>query len=396
MQHLDEGTIHAWLDGALSADEAARVELHVASCETCSDAVAEARGLIAASSRILTALDDVPRVSSAPSGRRDRGGRGWFPVTSRIAAVIALVVAGGALALAVRSSSTPFVALEAKADRENAVTLAALDSPVAEIAAPSLPPNANRPALLRGDGASGRGAAGAVAGRTPTQATPLEIDMAAPSPDSAPVHVAQVEVQAAAPPPAAPPARTDDTARAPSVVAAARVTADTTAVTGRSSVTEKVAGVLGARRSVADASARFAEPAAAQARPLAAPEPGAPRLLTEERLTEANGGVVVRRVYRVEETLVTLDERTPREQFDAFEQRRSREEQQAPVDSTVALERRRRMNLLELEQRRADVDSASTPATTSISWVGASGTEFTLSGAVPREQLERFRRLLGY
>lgn len=60
MQHLDEGTIHAWLDGALAPDESRRVEAHAASCDACSALVAEARGLIAASSRILTALDDVP------------------------------------------------------------------------------------------------------------------------------------------------------------------------------------------------------------------------------------------------------------------------------------------------------------------------------------------------
>ena len=30
MQHLDEGTIHAWLDGALPDDEASEVEQHVA------------------------------------------------------------------------------------------------------------------------------------------------------------------------------------------------------------------------------------------------------------------------------------------------------------------------------------------------------------------------------
>ena len=55
MQHLDEGMIHAWLDGQLPQDEAQQVEAHVAECRQCADAVAEARGLIAASSRILTA-----------------------------------------------------------------------------------------------------------------------------------------------------------------------------------------------------------------------------------------------------------------------------------------------------------------------------------------------------
>jgi anti-sigma factor RsiW len=60
MQHLDEGTIHAWLDGELPLEEQAAVEAHVASCDQCKAAVAEARGFIAASSRILTALDSVP------------------------------------------------------------------------------------------------------------------------------------------------------------------------------------------------------------------------------------------------------------------------------------------------------------------------------------------------
>ncbi len=58
--HVAEGTMHAWLDGALSADESAGVDAHIAACATCASAAAEARGLIAASTRILSTLDDVP------------------------------------------------------------------------------------------------------------------------------------------------------------------------------------------------------------------------------------------------------------------------------------------------------------------------------------------------
>ncbi|MEX2110438.1 MAG: zf-HC2 domain-containing protein [Gemmatimonadaceae bacterium] len=92
MQHPDEGTIHSWLDNALSVEEAARVESHVAGCPQCAAAVAEARGFIAASSRILTALDDVPRgvVPAAPARKRD------LRVLWRAAAAV-LVVAGGSL-----------------------------------------------------------------------------------------------------------------------------------------------------------------------------------------------------------------------------------------------------------------------------------------------------------
>lgn len=92
MQHLDEGTIHAWLDGALPPDEAARVEAHVAECAECAAKVAEARGFIAASSRILTALDDVPRWVIPASSRRQRINRIWLQ-----AAAVLLVVATGSL-----------------------------------------------------------------------------------------------------------------------------------------------------------------------------------------------------------------------------------------------------------------------------------------------------------
>ena len=82
MNHLDEGTTHAWLDGALDAAQAAEVEAHVGSCAQCAEAVAEARGIIAASSRILMALDDdrvnvVPRAPGAP------GAPGVTPIAPR-------------------------------------------------------------------------------------------------------------------------------------------------------------------------------------------------------------------------------------------------------------------------------------------------------------------------
>jgi hypothetical protein len=60
MPRPDEGLIHAWLDGELSPEETARVDELVRSEPAWSAAAAEARGLIAASSRILGALDDVP------------------------------------------------------------------------------------------------------------------------------------------------------------------------------------------------------------------------------------------------------------------------------------------------------------------------------------------------
>jgi len=91
MQHLDEGTIHSWLDGALDSEEAARVAVHVGECPECAAAVAEARGFIAASSRILTALDNAPRgvipTAAVPKKRID-------PFVWRVAATVMVVAAG--------------------------------------------------------------------------------------------------------------------------------------------------------------------------------------------------------------------------------------------------------------------------------------------------------------
>ncbi|HXL86302.1 MAG TPA: zf-HC2 domain-containing protein, partial [Gemmatimonadaceae bacterium] len=92
MQHLDEGTIHSWLDGALSADEASRVAAHVAECPQCAAAVAEARGFIAASSRILTALDHVPH-GVVPAAHPVK----WYNRAVWRAAAAVLVVGVGSL-----------------------------------------------------------------------------------------------------------------------------------------------------------------------------------------------------------------------------------------------------------------------------------------------------------
>jgi Putative zinc-finger len=91
--HLDEGTVHAWLDGQLPADDAARVESHAVGCATCQARVAEARGLIAASSRILTALDGVP---ARVVPERRRGVQLW---QVRAAAAVLIVALGTATVL---------------------------------------------------------------------------------------------------------------------------------------------------------------------------------------------------------------------------------------------------------------------------------------------------------
>jgi hypothetical protein len=104
MQHLDEGTIHAWLDGELPPAEREAAEAHVAQCDQCAAAVAEARGFIAASSRILLTLDAVPggvlpaaQGSSAPAGMRTPArftvSRAWMAAAAVLILSTATVIA---------------------------------------------------------------------------------------------------------------------------------------------------------------------------------------------------------------------------------------------------------------------------------------------------------------
>lgn len=57
---IDDGMIHEWLDGELDSAKATELEALVTSSPVFAARVAEARGLLAASSRILSALDEVP------------------------------------------------------------------------------------------------------------------------------------------------------------------------------------------------------------------------------------------------------------------------------------------------------------------------------------------------
>jgi hypothetical protein len=98
MQHPDEGTIHAWLDGALPGEQARALEEHVAGCAPCAGAVAEARGMTAGASRILASLDHAPAGVIPPRAAARRPGvrrAAWFRRPGvGIAAAMAIVATG--------------------------------------------------------------------------------------------------------------------------------------------------------------------------------------------------------------------------------------------------------------------------------------------------------------
>ena len=61
MSHVDEGTLHAHLDGELSASDRAAVEAHLAQCGTCRAALAEQRALLERATALLGAARPTER-----------------------------------------------------------------------------------------------------------------------------------------------------------------------------------------------------------------------------------------------------------------------------------------------------------------------------------------------
>lgn len=148
MPHPDEGLIHAWLDGELEAAEAARVEKLVAEDAEWSAAAAEARGLIAASSRILGALDVVAgdvipgggRAAPAPEISRTLeqrvAPRRLVPTWMRVAAGAVLVAGVGYLA---NRDGRVESGVMMVADTPTVETTAAAKEAVADAAPPATP-----------------------------------------------------------------------------------------------------------------------------------------------------------------------------------------------------------------------------------------------------------------
>ena len=211
--HLDEGTIHAWLDGALAPDESERVEAHANSCTECAALVAEARGLIAASSRILSSLDAVPagvlpgsdRITDQLAvlrARRAATTRRWWQ-DRRVLAAASVVLVAGISSVVWRSttgtSTVPAVppgVVDAVAPASSAPQTDAIREATAEAKVEVLPTLRDpRPMRVAGPAASDSTADLKVAASSPT---PRARDTSAVANEA---RVANAPASVAAPPP---------------------------------------------------------------------------------------------------------------------------------------------------------------------------------------------------
>ena len=75
VSHVDEGMLHAYLDGELPAPERAALEIHIAQCATCGARLAEERSLIERASAVLGAARPSERPAPRLKERRILGAR---------------------------------------------------------------------------------------------------------------------------------------------------------------------------------------------------------------------------------------------------------------------------------------------------------------------------------
>lgn len=174
MPRIDEGLLHAWLDGQLPAEEAARVERLVAADAEWAAAAAEARGLLAGASRVVGALDDVPSVgvgrtdAVAASRARNAHSSRWRGPGLRAAAAL-LVVAGMSTVVWQRWPGDPREAMQQPPLAVEGVSAPAVALPPAQ-SVDTLPrvgdvPRESRQGAGIAEQAAGRGTTGAAADR---------------------------------------------------------------------------------------------------------------------------------------------------------------------------------------------------------------------------------------
>lgn len=213
MSHIDEGTLHAYLDGELSRAERAELERHLSVCVPCRNAFAEAQGFLAESDHLVQALDAPMPAGIAVATIPAMTSRRFFrPATLAWAASI-LVAIG--LGYSIRNTQAPAT--------ETTAAPVALPTPPVDhpmIAAGNSP--APAPAVREhrtDDLASNREApAPAATGRADAHLYSAEQPSPAPSTATAGTGVTTLSSQPAAPEPAVAQARTAKAA-APSTVA---------------------------------------------------------------------------------------------------------------------------------------------------------------------------------
>ena len=152
MSHVDEGTLHAYLDGALPPDERAQVEAHLAACAECQERLAEARSLIARADALLALA--LPGEKAAPPLHELRRRPLWWQVRWPVAWAASIMLAVG-LGWMVRGRTIErgYVAGSAQDTAPQALAVQQhLTDETRQVAAVPAPANRSRTGVLRQEG----------------------------------------------------------------------------------------------------------------------------------------------------------------------------------------------------------------------------------------------------
>ena len=173
MSHLDEGTLHALLDGEIPSAELGPIQTHLSACGECRARLEAERNLLGEADG-LVGLIEAPPHSGAPEARprrQSRGGRSW----TRGLAWAATVVGAVGLGYAARDLGSrpgpppagPLALADSSAGRDAALPVSPPMRPSAESRAepPATPPRspAPSPGRMTPAGGGGRRAASAPA-----------------------------------------------------------------------------------------------------------------------------------------------------------------------------------------------------------------------------------------
>jgi hypothetical protein len=146
MSHVDDGALHAYLDGELTPVERARLDAHVAECPACRGRLDEERGLIERASRLL-GMAQPPERAAPPPLHQLRQPRLVWRLRTPLAWAATVVLAVG----------IGYYAGVATVGRHAPVaTLVLADSPASVTAPPSAPAPGEATALSRPMADAGR------------------------------------------------------------------------------------------------------------------------------------------------------------------------------------------------------------------------------------------------
>ena len=121
MPHLDEGHIHAMLDGELTAADREAAEQHLRACAECQQLLAEARSLFAEADRLVDALVPPPAgkpVRPAAPTRARRKNYQWLAWAATVVVAVGLGYYGSALRDRPQAAASDDSALKQEALKE--------------------------------------------------------------------------------------------------------------------------------------------------------------------------------------------------------------------------------------------------------------------------------------